>query len=86
MARLDDPDSATSQFFINTVDNTFLDKKEDPNGIGYCVFGRVIEGLDVLAKLQRINPEDPSRTPPDKMLKVEVVRKRDHAYEPNKVK
>ena len=46
-------DSATSQFFINTVDNTFLDKKEDPNGFGYCVFGRVIEGMDVVDKIEK---------------------------------
>jgi len=54
MARTGDPDSATSQFYINTVDNTFLDKKEDPNGVGYCVFGRVIEGMDVVDKIEKV--------------------------------
>lgn len=53
MARTPEADSATSQFFINTVDNKFLDKKEDPNGIGYCVFGRVIEGMDVVDKIEK---------------------------------
>jgi len=54
MARTGDPDSATSQFYINTVDNSMLDKKEDPNGIGYCVFGRVIEGLDVVDSIAKV--------------------------------
>ena len=59
-------DSATSQFFINTVDNTKLDKKEDPRGIGYCVFGRVIEGMDVVDKIEKVKKkptDDPMDTP-----------------------
>jgi cyclophilin family peptidyl-prolyl cis-trans isomerase len=52
----------------------------------HTVFGRVIEGMDVLAKLRRIDPEDKGSKPdPDKILKAEVVRKRDHEYKPNKV-
>lgn len=48
-------DSATSQFFINTVDNDKkLDRKFEPNGIGYCVFGRVIEGMDVVDKIRKV--------------------------------
>ena len=46
MARTSDPDSATSQFFINLVDNAFLDKS--PGNDGYTVFGEVVEGLDVV--------------------------------------
>lgn len=46
MARTSDPDSATSQFFINLVDNAFLDKS--PGSDGYAVFGEVVEGLDVV--------------------------------------
>ncbi len=49
MARAFDPDSATSQFFINLTDNKFLNfYKPDPHYIGYAVFGKVIKGLDVL--------------------------------------
>lgn len=52
MARTNDPHSATSQFFINTVDNFFLDHKgKNPRGWGYCVFGKVVEGMDTVAKI-----------------------------------
>jgi cyclophilin family peptidyl-prolyl cis-trans isomerase len=48
MARSSDPDSATSQFYINHVDNTALDRAEAADGFGYCVFGRVLSGMDVV--------------------------------------
>jgi len=49
MARTPDPHSATAQFFINTVDNRFLDhKSKDMQGWGYAVFGKVIEGMEVV--------------------------------------
>jgi cyclophilin family peptidyl-prolyl cis-trans isomerase len=49
MARTPDPHSASAQFFINVKDNDFLDfKNETTNGWGYCVFGKVIEGMDVV--------------------------------------
>lgn len=51
MARTNDPDSATSQFYINVKDNDFLDKAKDPDNVGYCVFGKVIEGTDVIDKI-----------------------------------
>ena len=54
MARTSDPDSATSQFFINTVDNGFLDKAKSRDGVGYCVFGRVVEGMDVVDKIRAV--------------------------------
>jgi peptidyl-prolyl cis-trans isomerase B (cyclophilin B) len=55
MARTADPHSATCQFFINTVDNEFLDfSAETPEGFGYCVFGEVAEGMDVVDKIQKI--------------------------------
>lgn len=47
MARTNDPDSATSQFFINQVDNNFLDYVEGSNP-GYAVFGKTVEGMDVV--------------------------------------
>lgn len=53
MARTSDPHSATSQFFINTVDNAYLDHQaKTDKGWGYCVFGKVIEGLDVVDAIE----------------------------------
>ena len=52
MARTGDPNSATSQFFINVKDNTFLDRAKAGDKVGYCVFGRVIEGMDVVDKIK----------------------------------
>jgi cyclophilin family peptidyl-prolyl cis-trans isomerase len=48
MARTSDPNSATSQFYINHVDNLFLDRDNAADGYGYCVFGRVLTGMDVV--------------------------------------
>eukprot|EP00943_MAST-04B_sp_MAST-4B-sp1_P007589 g7589.t1 len=50
MARTNDPDSATSQFFINTVDNKSLDKTE--GSAGYAVFGKVLKGMDVVDSIE----------------------------------
>ncbi|MDR3672677.1 MAG: peptidylprolyl isomerase [Holophaga sp.] len=56
MARTDDPNSATSQFFVNTVANPALDTKDlTPAGYGYCVFGRVVSGMDVVAKIEKVH-------------------------------
>src|SRR6266436_3724154 len=52
MARTNVPDSATSQFFINLKDNTFLNKEEAQDNVGYCVFGKVIDGQDVVDKIK----------------------------------
>lgn len=55
MARTNDPHSATAQFFINVADNDFLNHRSpDPQGWGYCVFGRVTEGLDVVNKIKSV--------------------------------
>jgi cyclophilin family peptidyl-prolyl cis-trans isomerase len=52
MARTADPDSATAQFFVNLFDNQFLDYQgPDPEQIGYCVFGKVTSGMDVVQKI-----------------------------------
>ncbi|MDR2239315.1 MAG: peptidyl-prolyl cis-trans isomerase [Zoogloeaceae bacterium] len=55
MARTNDPHSATAQFFINVKDNGFLDHTA-PNsqGWGYCVFGKVVEGMDVVDKIEAV--------------------------------
>jgi cyclophilin family peptidyl-prolyl cis-trans isomerase len=55
MARTNMVDSATSQFFINVNDNDFLNHKDTSmQGFGYCVFGRVIEGVDVVSAIERV--------------------------------
>jgi cyclophilin family peptidyl-prolyl cis-trans isomerase len=54
MARTPKADSATSQFFINVVDNPFLDRAKAKDGVGYCVFGKVIEGMDVVEKIKKV--------------------------------
>lgn len=74
-------DTGGSQFFLTFTQAPQL------NG-DHTVFGRVVEGMDVLAKIRRRDPDKPAELAliPDKMLKVEVLNKRDHVYEPNKVK
>lgn len=54
MARTSDPHSATAQFFINTSDNTFLDKDRAQDGWGYAVFGRVVEGTEVVDAIEGV--------------------------------
>lgn len=55
MARTMDPHSASAQFFINVKDNDFLNfKSKDVHGWGYCVFGRVVEGMDVVDKIKGV--------------------------------
>jgi cyclophilin family peptidyl-prolyl cis-trans isomerase len=58
MARTNDPDSATAQFFINLKDNTFLDRSGAPDGVGYCVFGKVTSGMDVVDKIAEVETAD----------------------------
>ncbi|WP_025121625.1 MULTISPECIES: peptidylprolyl isomerase B [unclassified Serratia (in: enterobacteria)] len=55
MARTNDPHSATAQFFINVVDNDFLNfRAENAQGWGYCVFAEVAEGMDVVEKIKNV--------------------------------
>ncbi|WP_343640178.1 peptidylprolyl isomerase [Roseateles sp.] len=55
MARTNAPHSASAQFFINTVDNDFLNfKSESPSGWGYAVFGKVIGGQDIVDKIEKV--------------------------------
>ena len=75
MAKTKEPNSGGSQFFLTFVPTPHLDGQ-------HTVFGRVIDGFDVLAKLQRIQPGEPGT--PDKIIKAEVLRKRKHKYEPIK--
>ena len=78
MARTSDPHSATSQFFINLRDNTFLDYGKTPQKWGYAVFGKVIKGMDVVDKIAHVKTtvRPPFRDVPVKpviILKAEVV-------------
>jgi peptidyl-prolyl cis-trans isomerase B (cyclophilin B) len=55
MARTNDPHSATAQFFINVKDNDFLNfSSPSPQGWGYCVFGKVVDGLDVIDAIRKV--------------------------------
>jgi len=55
MARTSDPHSASAQFFINVADNKFLDfKAPTPQHYGYCVFGEVVEGMDIIDKIKGV--------------------------------
>ncbi len=62
MARTSDPNSATAQFFINVKDNDFLNQANSRDGNGYAVFGKVIEGMDVVDKI-RVTPTGPGDVP-----------------------
>ena len=56
MARTNDPNSATSQFFISLKDNDFLNHTSPtPQGWGYCVFGKVAEGMDVVDAIASVS-------------------------------
>ncbi|MDO9011543.1 MAG: peptidylprolyl isomerase [Gallionella sp.] len=55
MARTNDPHSATAQFFINTKNNSFLNySAANSQGYGYCVFGKVVEGMDVVDAIRKV--------------------------------
>ncbi|MDY0166318.1 MAG: peptidylprolyl isomerase [Thermoguttaceae bacterium] len=72
-------DTGGSQFFLTFLPTSHLDGR-------HTAFGRVISGMDVLAKLQRRDPGAANPPEPDRILEAKVLRKRDHAYEPTKVK
>lgn len=79
MARLPVPDSATAQFFINVVDNPFLDEPQ-PDGQGYAVFGKVVEGMDVADKIKDVPTREepavgnaPAPITPVVIEKIEII-------------
>jgi peptidyl-prolyl cis-trans isomerase A (cyclophilin A) len=70
MARTSDPNSATSEFFINTADDRRLDADRTPDGYGYAVFGTVVKGDDVVAKIQHAAASGETLTPPVRILRI----------------
>ncbi|MFQ5546137.1 MAG: peptidylprolyl isomerase, partial [Acidiferrobacterales bacterium] len=79
MARTSDPHSATSQFFINTAPNDFLDKENAGDGWGYAVFGKVIKGMDVVQKIESVptGRSGPYRNVPKQDVIIERVERID---------
>lgn len=76
MARTSDPNSATAQFFINYVDNAFLDyKSPTPQGWGYAVFGEVVEGMNVVDDMAKIPTGPGGPMPTDVPTKPVVIQK-----------
>ena len=78
MARTPDPHSASSQFFINVADNDFLNyKSSTPDGYGYCVFARVVDGMDVVEKIKEVetgNKGAHGDVPVEDVLINEIIR------------
>ncbi|MBU1626337.1 peptidyl-prolyl cis-trans isomerase [bacterium] len=80
MARTGIVDSATAQFFINVVDNLFLNHKNETSmGFGYCVFGKVIDGMDVVDKIKLVKTttKGPFEWVPVDPVIIESVKKAD---------
>ena len=67
MARTADPHSASAQFFVNTVDNAFLDYPGQ-DGWGYCVFGKVVEGMETIEKIREVPTTKPGDMPKETVL------------------
>ncbi len=85
MARTADPNSGTSQFFINVVDNQMLDfRGPAANEVGYTVFGRVINGLDVVSKIRNVQTaaKGPHQNVPVQTVTIERVTLIDAAAKP----
>jgi len=77
MARTNNPHSATSQFFINVKDNNFLDHKDKKQGWGYCVFGKVTKGMDIVDAIKvvptQVNPKTGMQDWPVEEIIIESV-------------
>ena len=75
MARTNEVDSASAQFYINVVDNVMLDHKSQDQ-FGYAVFGEVIEGMDVVDKIRAVSTTTKNgfSDVPEKTVKIESIR------------
>jgi len=77
MARTVEPHSASSQFFINTTDNAFLDhRSKTEDGWGYCVFGKVVDGMDIIEKIEEISTTSRSgyQDVPEEVILIETIK------------
>ena len=86
MARTNDPHSATSQFFINLVDNSFLDYRgPDPRTFGYAVFGRVTDGMDVVDRIAKVKTgfAGPHQNVPEEPIVIKKVHVAAEAPKPD---
>jgi peptidyl-prolyl cis-trans isomerase B (cyclophilin B) len=89
MARTMIVDSATSQFFINLIDNNFLDfKSKTDAGWGYCVFGKVVEGMDVVDKIAKVRTDLSGRLQnvPVEPVVINSIRRKADAVAPDAAK
>ena len=76
MARTRDPNSATAQFFINVANNDFLNHTAPtPQGWGYCVFGKVVSGLDVVMKISKVETGPGGMFPRDVPRETVIIEK-----------
>jgi len=79
MARTGEPNSATAQFYINVKDNEALDRAKARDKVGYCVFGKVIEGMDVVDKIKGVKTkaliEDVFEDVPAEDVVIESIRR-----------
>jgi cyclophilin family peptidyl-prolyl cis-trans isomerase len=69
MARTDVPNSAASEFFINVKDNDFLDRAKAKDGVGYAVFGKVIDGMGVVESIENVSTSSGNRPVKDVIIK-----------------
>jgi cyclophilin family peptidyl-prolyl cis-trans isomerase len=76
MARTNVVDSATDQFFINVKDNAFLNHRDEADGFGYAVFGKVISGMDVVHKIEHVETSTQSgnENVPVKTVTIKTIR------------
>jgi peptidyl-prolyl cis-trans isomerase B (cyclophilin B) len=78
MARTPDPHSASAQFFVNLVENPALDfRSPTPDGYGYCVFGKVTSGMDVVNRIAKVatGTKPPYSNVPQKPVVIETIRR-----------
>jgi len=76
MARTSDPHSASSQFFINVIDNNFLNySKKTADGWGYCVFGEIVDGMDIVDAIRKVEtaPREGYEDVPVKAIIIEKI-------------
>jgi peptidyl-prolyl cis-trans isomerase A (cyclophilin A) len=74
MARTQDPNSASSEFFLDVGDNTFLDTDKMPDGNGYAAFGHVVSGMETVIRINKLPAEGENITPPVRIISMRRIR------------